>query len=130
MDSTKNKLIKIMEELNMEDEIACISHQTNIKTKDEVINTVITNEPLNRNEYINKKTQEINLIKNEILKNKKNVNDSYNVQYYKEISSHRKVIGKIIVFFKKTIRKSLKYLIYPIINEQNNFNFFFLNNIN
>ncbi len=39
------------------------------------------------------------------------VNGSWSVSSYDNIHSHRKVIGKIIVFIKKVIRKSI-FLVY------------------
>ena len=38
------------------------------------------------------------------------------------ITSHRKILGKIIVFSKKTIRKLLRWFIAPLIEEQNRVN--------
>lgn len=52
------------------------------------------------------------------------VNNSCNVNSYKNINSHRKVIGKIIVFIKKAIRKSFSWYINPIVEQQNEFNAF------
>ena len=49
-------------------------------------------------------------------------NHLYNINYGHEIKSNRPVIGKIIVFVKRVIRKILSYLLTPIIEEQNRFN--------
>lgn len=40
----------------------------------------------------------------------------------KQITSHRKFIGKIIVFIKRTIRKSIHWYTYPVVEQQNEFN--------
>lgn len=44
------------------------------------------------------------------------------IHYYRPIYSCRRWLGQIIVFGKKTVRKLLKFLIEPIIEEQNRFN--------
>lgn len=45
-----------------------------------------------------------------------------NVTSNKEIRSHRRWIGKIIVLLKRTIRKILQFYIQPIVEEQNEVN--------
>jgi hypothetical protein len=42
---------------------------------------------------------------------------------YRELNSRRGLPGKIILFFKKAIRKMSKFYIEPIVEDQNNFNF-------
>lgn len=53
---------------------------------------------------------------------KERVNQLYQVHYYRVIHSHRKVLGPVIIFFKKVIRKILKFLFEPMLEEQNEFN--------
>ncbi len=44
------------------------------------------------------------------------------IVYYKPVSSNKKAVGKAIVVFKKAIRKSLAWLIGPIVEHQTNYN--------
>ena len=44
------------------------------------------------------------------------------INYYRPIQSQRKIIGGLITFFKKTARRSLRFLFEPIVSEQNAFN--------
>lgn len=48
----------------------------------------------------------------------------------KKITSHRKVIGKVIVFFKRAIRKCTHWYIAPIVEQQNEFNSYSVRSIN
>lgn len=58
----------------------------------------------------------------ELLKWKEMNNEKYMVKINYPIVSHKKVIGKFIIFWKKIIRRFLRWLIYPIVTEQNEFN--------
>lgn len=49
------------------------------------------------------------------------LNNHYRVQAYRELKS-RPVVGGIILFFKKILRKSMKFYIEPIVNDQNEIN--------
>lgn len=49
-------------------------------------------------------------------------NEYYEIHSHWSISSHRKFIGRFIVFFKKIVRKLLKWYIDPIVEQQNRFN--------
>ncbi len=49
-------------------------------------------------------------------------NSSWNIIYYKPIHSHRKIIGKTIIFFKRAFRRAAKFLIEPLVLMQNSFN--------
>lgn len=49
-------------------------------------------------------------------------NNTCNVISDKNITSHRKIIGKIIVIVKRMIRKSIHWYIQPIVQQQNEFN--------
>jgi FkbM family methyltransferase len=44
------------------------------------------------------------------------------IAYYKPVSSNKRVVGRAIVAFKKAIRKSLAWLIGPIVEQQTNYN--------
>jgi len=57
------------------------------------------------------------LIHEELLKNATNV-------YYTPIHSNRKLIGGLILLFKKVVRRILKGLLQPMIDRQNAFNTF------
>ena len=49
-------------------------------------------------------------------------NDQYRLDYYQNLKSDRKVIGRFIIFFKKIVRRILNYLFLPIIDKQNSIN--------
>ena len=44
------------------------------------------------------------------------------VQTYWQLTSHRPVIGKLLVFMRKVIRKMVSFYIEPIVEQQNAFN--------
>ena len=49
-------------------------------------------------------------------------NERWELHYYRPIYSCRKFIGRGIVFGKRVVRKLLKFLLEPLVEEQNNFN--------
>lgn len=49
-------------------------------------------------------------------------NRLFQIHYYRPIYSCRKFIGGLLVFGKKVVRKLLKFLIEPVVEEQNQFN--------
>lgn len=49
------------------------------------------------------------------------LNNNYRIQAYRELKS-RPVVGGIILFLKKILRKSMKFYIEPIVNDQNEIN--------
>ena len=49
-------------------------------------------------------------------------NEYYKVDYYRGILTHRRFIGKPINFAKRLIRKMVRFLIEPIVKDQNEFN--------
>lgn len=49
------------------------------------------------------------------------LNNNYLVQAYRPLKS-RPVIGRFIIFVKKVLRKSIKFYIEPIVNDQNEIN--------
>ena len=57
-------------------------------------------------------------------------NDAWQLNYYRDIYSCRPVIGKLIVFAKRVVRKILKFLIEPITEEQTRFNSAAVNTLN
>ena len=57
-------------------------------------------------------------------------NESWEINYYRPIISHRKIIGQVIVFIKKAIRKILSWYINPIIEQQITFNSNVVNALN
>lgn len=58
------------------------------------------------------------------------INQKWNVETEFHITSHRKIIGKLIVFGKKVMRKFLRWYINPIINKQQSFNISATKNLN
>ena len=78
-----------------------------------------------RNVSSNSSKKVINEINEDFLQQDiKMVNSLYYINPYKNITSHRKVIGKIIIFIKKVMRKLLSWYITPMIEQQNEFNTF------
>lgn len=59
---------------------------------------------------------------NSFFDNIHNMNNSYCVQAYRNIKSRCGIVGKIILFVKKILRKSIKFYIEPIVTDQNLFN--------
>lgn len=57
-------------------------------------------------------------------------NHLYNINYGHDIKSNRPIIGKIIVFIRRVIRKVLFFLLNPIIEEQNRFNISVVQSLN
>lgn len=49
-------------------------------------------------------------------------NQTWEIQYHRPIYSHRRIIGRAIVFGKRVTRKILKFLIEPIVKDQTQFN--------
>lgn len=60
--------------------------------------------------------------KYELLESIDKLKELYSVSTNKPIQSHRPIIGKIIIFFKKLARKMLKFYIEPIVEDQNKYN--------
>lgn len=58
----------------------------------------------------------------ELVKWKNKNNSKYAVRSHMPITSHRKVIGKVLIFSKKIVRKCLKWYIDPVVEQQNEFN--------
>lgn len=77
-------------------------------------------------------TNEKNLIydQNKLLTYIHNVNSHHHIYAYRTIYSRKGLLGKIIIFIKKVLRKSIKFYIEPIVSDQNKFNFEVVNSIN
>ena len=58
------------------------------------------------------------------------VNATCNIISDKKIISHRKIIGKVIVAFKRAIRKCTHWYIAPIVEQQNEFNSYATRSLN
>lgn len=73
-------------------------------------------------------TEEVNLelpgleMDAEVEDNLRMANMTYNIQPHLPLHSHRKILGKGIVFGKKVIRRCLKWYINPIAEQQETFN--------
>ncbi|WP_394884859.1 methyltransferase domain-containing protein [Clostridium butyricum] len=72
----------------------------------------------------NKNMEESNIESNytEMCRNLEDVNRYYYIDSYRPIKSHRKIIGKVIILYKKITRKLLKWYINPIVKDQNLYN--------
>lgn len=79
--------------------------------------------------YVNNSRKAKNMVINEIDEyinkmeyNRQENNTKWNVITHNNITSHRKILGRFIVFIKRVIRKSLKWYINPIMDQQREFN--------
>lgn len=59
---------------------------------------------------------------NKLIESREGMNTSWSVVADRPITSHRKFIGKFIVFGKKVVRKFLRWYINPIVEEVTRFN--------
>lgn len=66
----------------------------------------------------------------ELLYWKEKNNEYYRVEYYRGILTHRRFFGKTITLFKRVIRKMIRFLIEPIVKDQNEFNASITSSIN
>ena len=64
----------------------------------------------------------VNFDMDEFLKWKEINNEKYMVNVNYPITSHKEFIGKFIVLGKKVVRRFLRWMIYPVVMEQNEFN--------
>lgn len=90
-------------------------------------NVEVINNKYNKDENIssNSTKKGINEFWDDLLQEDiKMVNSLHYIDPYKNITSHRKVTGKIIIFIKKVIRKLLSWYITPMVVQQNEFNAF------
>lgn len=53
---------------------------------------------------------------------RENNNRLYQVNYYRPIYSGRKLIGRTLVFVRRIIRRMIRFLLEPIVRDQNEFN--------
>ena len=67
---------------------------------------------------------------NKLIENRDGMNTSWSVVADRPITSHRKIIGKFIVFGKKVVRKLLRWYINPIAEEVTRFNSYATSAIN
>lgn len=58
----------------------------------------------------------------ELLSNLDTLNHCYHIEPYRMLHSNRPIVGRIITFVKKVIRKSMKFYIEPIAQDQSMFN--------
>lgn len=79
-------------------------------------------------EQVEIKNQTLNM--NDIYQYIVKSNESWKVNYHLPITSHRKIIGKAIVFAKKAIRTLLSWYINPIVEQQISFNSNVVNSLN
>ena len=89
------------------------------KTMDEIVDIFLQNKSeINRE----KKDSDCIFDMEELRHWKEQMNQEYRSVYYREITSGRKHFRRIIVFVKRVIRKLCRFLIEPVIEEQNRFN--------
>lgn len=59
-----------------------------------------------------------------------NINNIHNIKAYRNIKTRNGMLGKVILFIKKFLRKSIKFYIEPIVDDQNMFNASVVRSIN
>jgi len=67
---------------------------------------------------------------NELIQNRDGMNSSWSIVADRPIASHRRWIGKLIVFGKRVVRKLLRWYINPIAEDQTRFNVYATSAIN
>lgn len=131
MKGTRKKIEKILSEIEQSNNSNSNVNKRNKMTTSQVVDII-----LNKNidvqspsaTYSNKcresgsSAAHFNYDMNELALWRERNNQLYKIGYYREIYSNRKYFGKFIVFFKRVVRRIMKFLIEPIINEQNDFN--------
>ena len=125
---TEKKVKMILEELQ------AIPEQTSSKSMNEVISALLnkTNQSENDaliSDFFEESEKKI-FDMAELMQWRNNNNNIYEVHTNWEIRSHRRWIGKLIIFGKKVIRKFLKWYIEPIVEQQNKINGSFTASIN
>lgn len=50
------------------------------------------------------------------------LNKSWSIPAYRQLRSRRGILGELIIFFKKVIRKMIKFYVEPIVDDQVNYN--------
>lgn len=113
-----DKLIEFMDKVG-----DYYKNKNNKLTTNEVIERILNKDEILDN-TLNDNTKNMNagLELSELLNNSIYNNENWLINPEKIITSHRKIIGKFIVFGKKIVRKFLRWYINPIVDEQNNFN--------
>ncbi len=122
MDKTTRKIEKILSEIekNIQD-----SDSENKKSVTQIADIFLKNGSNNyKLNNINDGEDNKNFVfdMRELSSRKEANNQLYETNYYHNILSQRRFIGKLIVFIKRVIRKFLRFLIEPIVKEQNEFN--------
>lgn len=127
IENTRQKISKILDELDSNKKYADVLN-CKVKSMDEVISIMLSSEDNevkendNDNTSIDNHDEKFHFDMEEISKWKSNNNNIYNVLPNWVLRSHRKFIGKFIIFGKKVVRKLLRWYIEPIVEQQNRFN--------
>lgn len=122
---TMSKVNKIIGEIENNEGLQLKNADT--KTVSQIVDIFLSNSKRIEEEQINlqgpnKEPHDYKFDIYEMERWKEQNNRSYNINYYHNIFSRRKFIGKFIVFFRRVIRRLLRFLIEPIITEQKDFN--------
>jgi len=111
--NSKEKINKILNEIETD-----VNQQK--KNVNEVIDILLNNN-VTKNVTIND-TSNLKYDMNEFIHWCNNNNRLYNVNYNRHLFSHGKIFGRFIIFIKRVIRKIVRFLIEPIVLDQNSFN--------
>ncbi|MBB2182842.1 methyltransferase domain-containing protein [Lachnospiraceae bacterium MD1] len=126
MNKTSKKIEKIISEIEHTN-ISLKEHTDEKKTVSQVID-ILLNKDQDRNsldynnQNINKNDIKHGFDMHELSLWKDKNNQLYKVDYYRSIYSNRRFLSKPIIFFKRVVRKVMRFLLEPIVNDQNEFN--------
>ena len=127
MDKTTKKIEQIIREIEHKD-VSINANSNDKKTISQVVDILLNTKQDNASSQNNENVQNIdsndlyNFDMNELSFWKEKNNQYYKVDYYRNIFSNKRFLSKPIVFIKKLIRKTLKFLEEPIVLDQNEFN--------
>lgn len=110
MFGTRDKVDNIVQDLNQDVDQNRIGSKSGQEIADQLLSRDALREAPNPN--VKRTTLQTLLDQN---------NEIYEMHYYREITSSIPILGKLLIFFKKLIRRGLFYLIQPMVDEQNRF---------
>lgn len=127
MNKTTKKIEKIIGEIEKDNSL--IRNINEKKSTSQVVNILLGQK---REENVDKEFDngQFQFDLAELLYWKEKNNEYYRVEYYRGILTHRRFIGKTISLFKRLIRKMIRFLVEPIVKDQNEFNASITSSIN
>ena len=122
MSMTTEKIEKILAEIEGDLEIK-IKDSHRSKTTNEVIDILLKGRSQSTQQELHDSQSNFSFDTHELKNWKEKNNQLFRVDYYRNIPpTHKGLIGKLVIFCKRVIRKFLRFLIEPILFDQNEFN--------